>query len=182
MKKVFEKVKTNDVSFLTQAPTGIPGDCTRPDESNIEPGFLKLNGSSVLPLAYGIPLAAVAGGFASFTTSNVAADFQGVLVREVPFQGASSSSDTAFGGPTPNPFQVAGIMVRGYVNVVCQYGTPARDGVVYIRIAATSGSRILGGFEATNDAGNNVALSSTQAVWASDGMDANNNAELRVAR
>lgn len=182
MKKVFEKVKTNDVSYLLQAPTGIPGDVTRVDESNVEPGMLVQNAVPAYPQAYGIPLVAAVGGFAAWNTTNIATDFQAVLVREVPAIAGSVSSDTSFSPSVPNHDQPNGILVRGYINVICQYGTPARDGVVYIRVAATSGSRLLGGFEATSDGGNNVALTATQALWASDGMDANNNAELRVAR
>ena len=59
---------------------------------------------------------------------------------------------------------------------------PARGGVVYVRSISSVNNTSLGTFDATSDSSNNVALSLTQASWASDGKDANNNAELRIAR
>lgn len=165
-------------AYLFQAPTGVAGDVTRPDETNVEPGFL-IPVSSVYAQAFGIPMVAVAGGFSQWGTGNVATDFQAVLIRQAPYIGGSTNQGLT--GDIPNPVEVQGLAVRGYVNVGCQYGTPARDGAVYINIQATGG-RVVGGFEATSQSSFNVLLTSTQAVWASDGMDANNNAELRIAR
>ena len=178
--KKFGPFKTNDVSYTLQAPTGVPGDITRSDESNVEPAML-IAVSSVFVQQYGTAMVYASGGISQWGAGNVAGDFAGVLVRQAPGISGSISSDSSFGGGIPNPLQVQGLMVRGYINVACQYGTPARGGVVYVNIQAT-GSRILGGFEATSQSSYNVALSATQAEWASDGMDANNNAELRIAR
>lgn len=177
------KFRTCDVSYTLQAPTGVQGDISRADETSVEPAMLIQSGS---PLAFaqsfGIPLVYASGGVTQYQTSNVAADFAGVLVRQAPGIAGSIASDASFSPSVPNPVQVQGMAVRGYVNVICQYGTPVRGGIVYIRTAATSGSRLLGGFEATSDPGNNVALSLTQASWATDGFDASLNAELRIAR
>ena len=179
--KIFKKVKTNDVSYLFQAPNGVPGDISRTDETNVEPIMLQLAGTPpAYPQAFGLPVVEVAGGAAAWQTTNVAADFAGVLIREVPQQ-AAVGDQGQFSGTIPNPVQPQGLAVRGYVNVVCQYGTPARGGIVYINIQAT-GSRVVGGFEATSQAGYNVALTTTQATWAVDGVDAFGNAELRIAR
>ena len=167
-------------AYLFQAPTGVPGDITRTDETNVEPAML-VAVSSVFAQAFGIPMAYVAGGISQWQGSNVAADFAGVLVREVPSISGSLSSDASLGGGVPNPLQPNGLAVRGYVSVLCTIGTPARGGVVYIRTVA-SGGKAIGDFEAVSDPGNNVALSATQAEWASDGKDASNNAELRIAR
>lgn len=167
-------------AYLFQAPTGVPGDVTRADETNVEPAML-VAVSSVFAQSYGIPMAYVAGGISQWITSNVAADFAGVLVRQAPGISGSIASDASLAGGVPYPLQVQGLAVRGYVNVVCTIGTPARGGIVYIRTVAASGKAI-GDFEATSDAGNNVALSATQAEWASDGKDASGNAELRIAR
>ncbi len=167
-------------AYLKQAPTGIPGAITRVDETNVEPGML-IAVSTVFAQAFGIPLAAVAGGFSQWVTGNVAADFYGILVREVPSIGGSLASDSDTEGGVPNPLFPQGIVVRGYINVKCTVGTPVRNGVVYIRTVA-SGMKNIGDFEATSDPGNNVALSNAQAIWATDGKDADNNAEIRVTR
>lgn len=172
--------RTNDVSYLTQAPTGIPGDITRTDETNVEPAMLIASGG-VFAQAYGIPVKYVAGGIQQFTGSEAATAFAGVLVREVPSIAGSLGSDL-ISGSVPYSKQVQGFAVRGYVNVQCVAGTPARGGVVYIQITA-DGPIPVGAFRADGtDGGDAVALTAAQAEWASDGMDANGNAELRIAR
>lgn len=178
--KEFRKFKTQDVSYLFSAPNGVAGDLTRVDESNVEPANL-LAISSVFPQAYGLAMVYGTGGVQAWQASNVAADFAGSLVREVPsIAGAVTGSDT-FTGNVPNPVQPNGLCVRGYMSVVCQHGTPVRGGVVYVCIAASAG-RVIGGFESGADGSNNIALSTTQATWASDGVDAFLNGELRIAR
>jgi hypothetical protein len=166
-------------SFLKAVPAGIPGSVSRPDLANIEPAMLKAV-SSVFAQAYGIPMAYVAGGISQFQGSNVAADFAGLLVREAPGISANTQLQ-GLNDNTPYPSVPQGLMVRGYMTVLCTIGTPARGGIVYIRTVAASGKAI-GDLEATSDPGNNVALSAGQAEWASDGKDANNNAEIRVSR
>lgn len=165
-------------AYLYNAPTGVAGDLTRPCESNVEPAML-IAVASVFAQFFGIPMRYVTGGIAQWITSSVAADFAGVLVRQVPE--ISGSTAQGFDNAIPNPETVQSLVVRGYVNVLCKIGTPVRGGLVYIRTVA-AGPAAIGDFEATSDPGNNVALSTTQATWASDGKDANNNAELRVAR
>lgn len=171
-------------AYTFSAPAGIAGDITRTDETNVEPGQL-VAASGVYPASYGLAMKYVTGGIQQFNGgAEAAASFAGVLVREVPsISGAASDDGVANGTGTPWANNVpAGLAVRGYVNVACVYGTPARGGVVYVRIVATSNNMTVGTFDATSDSSNNVALSSTQASWASDGKDANNNCELRIAR
>lgn len=166
-------------AYLRQAPTGVPGAITRPDESNVEPAML-VAVSAVYAQAFGIPMGYVSGGISQFSSGGLAtaAVFAGVLVREVP--SISGSVTAGLTDNIPNPDQVQGLLVRGYINVKCVYGTPARGGLVYIRVTASSG-HVIGDWDATSDA-DNVVLTLAQASWASDGKDANSNAELRVAR
>lgn len=178
--KLFRKIKTADVSYTFQAPNGVPGDVTRTDESNVEPIMLVQDSVPQYPQAFGVPLVYATGGARDWETGDAATAFAGVLIREVPSI-AGPTDQGQFSPTIPNPAVPNGICVRGYVSVLCQYGTPARGGVVYINIQAT-GSRVVGGFEATSEPSYNVALTSTQAEWASDGVDAFNNAELRIAR
>jgi len=165
-------------SYLFQAPTGVPGDITRTDESNVEPAQLVAI-STVFAQAYGIPMKYVAGGISQWAAGDAATAFAGVLVREVP--SISGSSDGGL-GDLPNSDYPQGLCVRGYVSVLCKNGTPARGGVVYVRVISTGSGNAVGDFEAASDGSNSVALTATQAEWASDGTDANFNAELRIAR
>ena len=163
--------------YLYNAPSGYAGDVTRSDETNVEP--IKY-ASGQTPGSFGIPVVYNGSGEAIvWGGSNVAADFQGVLVREVPAIGGN-----ALGGlsdVTPNVNQMLGNAVRGYVAVKCAAGTPVRGGIVYIQVTASGGVAV-GEFRASSDGGNAVALSATQAEWASNGKDASNIAELRIAR
>ena len=186
MKKVFKQLRACDVSYTYSAPNGVPGDITRPDMSNIEPAMLVAQ-SAVFAQAFGIPMKYVTGGIAQFTGSEAATAFAGVLVREVPSQGSTSDPGT-FTGSTPNPLQPNALCVRGYVSVVCAVGTPARGGTVYVQItqdtSGPGGATVpVGAFRADGaDSGNAVALTPAQAEWATDGVDAFGNAELRIAR
>lgn len=165
-------------AYLFQAPNGVPGDITRTDESNAEPAMLKAV-AGVFAQAFGIPMKYVAGGIQQFSGGEVAADFAGVLVREVP--GISGSLLQGLNDNVPYSAVPQGLMVRGYISVICTIGAPVRGGIVYVRVVAAAG-KLIGDFEATADGINNIALSATQAEWAVDGKDAFNNAELRVYR
>lgn len=163
-------------AYLTQAPVGIPGSVTRPDVSQVEPAMLVAL-ASVFMQSFGQAVRYVAGGIQQFTAALTKADFAGVLVREAPAEGGNSNS--GFSDTIPNPSQVQGFMTSGYVSVLCTAGTPARGGAVFVRTIAAA-LRPIGAFEAAADGGNSFALDKNQAEWASDGVDANNNAELRL--
>lgn len=168
--------------YLFNAPAGFPGDVSRPDESNVEPAMLVAL-ASVFAQSYGIPVKYVAGGIQQINSGDVATVFAGILVRGVPFQADSSASDSDINSSgVPKSDQVQGAMVRGYAMVKCIAGTPARGGVVYMQSVAHSGA-VPGDFRADGtDSGNAVALTATQAEWASDGTDSGLIAEIRVAR
>lgn len=165
-------------AYLYSAPAGIPGDITRPDETSVEPAKL-IAVSTVFAKAFGIPLKYVAGGVSQFASGDVATAFAGILVREVP--SISGNANQGLTDNAPNPLQIAGMAVRGYVNVKCTVGTPARGGIVYVRVVDAD-PKFIGDLEASSDGSNSVALSNTQASWAVDGKDADNNTEIRIAR
>lgn len=174
--KIFKRVKTNDVSYLFQAPNGVPGDLTRTDESNVEPSMLV----SPFPTVFGAGMKYATGGIC-LPAGDAAPAFAGALVREVPGIANSSASDS-INNAAPLQSQVQGLCVRGYISVLCAAGTPVRGGIVYWQVT-TNGPILAGSFRADGtDSGNAVALTATQAEWASDGVDAFNNAELRIAR
>ncbi len=164
-------------AYLYQAPTGVAGDVTRVDETNVEPAML-VAVSTVFAQAFGIPMKYVTGGISQFNGgAETAADFAGILVREVP----SISGSTAQGltDNVPNSETVQGLAVRGYVNVKCVAGTPVRGALVYVQIIANGGVAV-GAFRASSDTSNTIQL--TNVTWATDGKDADNNAEVRIAR
>lgn len=163
-------------AYLYNAPSGVAGDITRVDESSVEPIMLGNDNAT----AFGIPLKYSSGKAVPFAGSEAATDFQGVLVREVP--GINGDGGEALTSGKPLFTQVQGICVRGYISVICVAGTPVRGGIVYVQITANGGVAV-GAFRADGvDSGNAVALTATQAEWASSGKDSNNNAELRIAR
>ena len=71
------------------------------------------------------------------------------------------------------------VMKRGCVNVICQNGTPAPGGKVYIRTVENESypKAVIGGFEAAADTGKNAEL--TNAQWKGS-ADANGVAEMRI--
>jgi len=167
-------------ALLYQAPAGVIGDVTRVDESNVEPAML-VAASTVFAQAFGIPVKYVAGGIQQFNGgAETAADFAGVLIREVP--SISGSAAQGLTDNIPDPTVPQGFLVRGYCSVKA-YGSAAvaRGAVVYIQIIANGGVPV-GAFRTDSDGGNSIVLSTTQATWATDGKDADGIAELRVAR
>jgi hypothetical protein len=164
-------------SILYTAPAGIAGAITRVDDTTVEPGFLAAaNG----PTLFGQPVKVEAGTgkFLLMGLTSVAADFYGILIREVPSIGNSTTlQGLADGGP--NLSTAHGIAVRGYMNVVCPQGTPVRGGAVYVRVVDGGAGKAVGQFEAVADGANSVLIPSLS--WAVNGKEASTNiAEIRV--
>ena len=107
--------------------------------------------------------------------SATAADFVGVAVRET--KSATNYLNQNEGSYAQ--YDAVPVLKRGCVNVICQNGTPALDGTVYVRVAANASipGAVVGGFEAAADGANSVAL--TNAKW-KGGKDGNGVAEIRI--
>lgn len=116
-----------------------------------------------------------AGAVAPFEASGTAAKFLGVAVREV--KSATDYLNQNEGSYQPG--EAVPVMKRGCVNVICQNGTPAADGTVYVRVTENPSypNAVVGGFEAAADSANSVAL--TNAKWKGT-ADANGVAELCI--
>ena len=101
--------------------------------------------------------------------------FWGVAVREV----KSTFDYLNKNEGVYRPGEAVPVMKRGCVNVICQNGVPAPGGTVYIRTKANEAKPgvVVGGFEASADEGNCVAL--TNARWKGT-ADAAGVAELRI--
>lgn len=166
-------------AYLKQAPTGVVGSITRADETNVEPAMMIVQGSTFPKVGMGVKYTT---GGVQLPSADAATAFAGVIAREVPGISNSSADDSSFAPQTPLVSEPVGLVVRGYLTVNCAAGTPARGGVVYWQVT-DNGSIKAGVFRADGtDGGNAVALTATQAEWATDGVDADLNAELRVAR
>lgn len=166
-------------SYLYQAPSGVPGDITRPGDANVEPIFL----ITPFPANYGVAMKYAAGGATPYAAADAAAVVAGLLVRAVPGISQSNTNES-IGTFQPNQSEVQGMLVRGYACVKVNAGTPARGQPVYI-VQTASGGHPAGSFETTDNGGNNVALSGTLVgnwTWASDGVDSNGNGEIRIAQ
>ena len=159
-------------SYLYRVPSGVPGDVTRQQDTTVEQAMLN---SAKVPLLVGLPVKMTAGKLEKIEAGDTAASFYGILARTAP----SIAGDTSqtLGANTPNATEVQGVIVRGYCNVTCKIGTPVRNGVVYMRVVLNA-LKLIGDLEATADGVNNVAL--TGVVWASDGVDAAFNAEIKI--
>ncbi len=168
-------------AYTFQAPTGVPGDITRPDETNVEPAKQAVQGSDYPKVGMGVKYTSDGAGI-QVPSGSAATTFAGVMVREVPGISNSSADDASFDPQTPWIKQVVGLAVRGYVSVICAAGTPVRGGVVYWQVTDNGGVKA-GSFRADGtDSANAVALTAAQAEWAVNGVDADLNAEIRIAR
>src|SRR5665213_3815768 len=166
-------------SYLYQAPSGVPGDITRVDVSNVEPAML----ISPFPANYGVPMKYATGGVTPIASGDTASLFCGVLARAAPGISQSSANE-AVDTFQPNQSEPQGLCDRGYISVVCNAGVPVRGQIVYMVVTASAG-HVVGQFETTSNGGNNVALTGTivgNVTWAADGLDSFNNAEIRIAQ
>ncbi|MFX3545035.1 structural cement protein Gp24 [Ralstonia mannitolilytica] len=155
-------------AYLYRMPSGIPGDVSRPSQATIEPGIF----DSSFPFAsYGIPVKKVNGKIRPVASGDAAAVIIGLLVRPFP----TRSSQDPIGTSTPPTTGVGDVMRRGYMTVQCNAGTPADGGAVYVRVAAPSGAKVIGGIEAAADGTNTVVMAG--AAFRNAG-DASGNVEI----
>lgn len=126
-------------------------------------------------IAFGGAVVYSGGAVTAPGASATAADFVGVAVRET--KSATNYLDQNEGSYVQ--YDAVPVLKRGCVNVICQNGTPALDGTVYVRVAenASIPGAVVGGFEAAADGSNSIAL--TNAKW-KGGKDGNGVAEIRI--
>lgn len=173
-------------AYVFNAPTGVPGDITRADNSKVEPSMLV----SPFPTNYGLAMKYAQGpggsgqtgtGVTPFVAADAATSLAGFLARSVPGISGSSVNEQV-NTFQPNSAEPQGLLIEGYMNVVCNAGTPQRGQPVYI-VQTASGGHPAGAFETTSNGGNNIPLSATpigNVTWAADGVDSSGNCEIRV--
>lgn len=139
------------VSYQYRMPSGIPGALTRTTNATVEPGLL----SAAAPFtAYGLPAKLSAGTYVPFAGAEAASAFVGILVRPFP----TNSGQDALGVSTPPVSGIGDILKRGYISIKMNGGAAVvKGGQVYIRVAAASGGKPIGGFEGAADSTNTIA-------------------------
>jgi len=134
-------------TFLYRMPSGIAGAISRSQSSDVDTGIY--DGSYPFT-AYGVPCKEVSGKLRPIASGDVGATVSGILVRPYPTTGANASDP--LGTAVPPTTGIANRMVRGYITVKNNSGTPARDAVVYVRVANASSGKPIGGIEAAAEA------------------------------
>lgn len=125
-------------AYATRAPAGFAGAVTRPDATTVEPVLLNET------IKYGWPVKMVTGKASNIAGSDTAANFYGVMQRSAPAVSTNNTGDTA------STDYCHGVVRKGYVNVKCATGTPAKGGQVYMRVV-TETSQLVGDFETAYD-------------------------------
>lgn len=139
-----------------------------------------VHASAVIP--FGCPVVMYkSGGVADgsvvpFGASNVSADFVGIACRRV--KQATSFATENFGQYTD--LDVADIMERGSISVVCPTGDPTPGSKVYIRVALNTTDypdAVIGDIEAVADSTNNIEITNCKFFGP---KDSNNVAEVVI--
>lgn len=137
-----------------------------------------LEGTENVP--FGAPVVMGTGKTATHWKGSSTVDgFLGIAVREV---------KSAFDYLNQNegvyrPGEAVPVMKRGCVNVICQSGTPAPGGKVYVRTGVNTAKPklMVGGFEAAADTVESVSYTTELTnCWWKGTADANGVAELRI--
>lgn len=134
-------------------------------------------GGDTVVSVYDYVLSSGSGGQSGTFT---AAKFAGVAIREVKSELVyPANPDTPQSGAYA-PNEECEFAVRGTISVVINVGTPASQGIVYVRVTTNSSfpNGAVGGFEAAADGGHTVAL--TNCVFKNGNIDANNVTEITI--
>lgn len=143
-------------AILYRAPAGVAGDITRPDDTIVEPAYIG-DGQA---LEYGDAVKMVDG---KLQKAEETAGLYGILSRVAPSE--SGGLGEAYTDGTPNPAQVQGVVVAGYILVKCADGDPVRGKAPTLDANGFSG---------------NGDDDLSKIRWATDGKDENGLAEIRL--
>lgn len=155
-------------ALLYRMPSGIPGDVSRRGQGTYESVILDPV-NNPFP-AYGLPGKTVNGKFIPVATGDAASVVTGFLIRPYPTQTVNAN------GTGVSISKVGDRMRRGYMTVQNNAGTPSIESQVYVRVAAPSGAKVIGGIEAASDGTNTVAIPNCVFM---DAGDAAGNVEIR---
>lgn len=133
-------------AFLYRMPSGIAGAISRSQSSDVDTGIFD---ASYPFSAYGVPCKEVSGKLRPIASGDTAANVIGFLVRPFPTTGANASDP--LGTAVPPTTGIGNRLIRGYMTVKNNYGSPARNGQVYVRVANASSGKPIGGIEAASE-------------------------------
>lgn len=150
-------------------PSGVPGDISRKQTTDVDSHPLDRVTANQFA-SYGVPGKLVAGFFTPIVVGDTAASIFGFLVRPYP----TTSRDGLGNLPNAN-IGFGSIMRRGYMTVKNNAGTPATNGVVYMRVATPGTGKPVGGIEAVADGANTVVIPRT---YFTSPADADGNVEI----
>lgn len=175
---IVRRARTHDVAFQYRMSAGFPGDVNRTHPFQVLPGLM--DSTDPVRLVGDPYLLTAAGKYRAFKVGDTATKIGGVLVRSYPTQQTIGGMSAAFGTAVPPTSGVVDGLEDGFAMVKCNnFGVspPVRGGAVFVRIAATAGNLVQGGFHAAADGANTLAI--TNATWNSS-ADASGVAEIRV--
>ena len=117
-------------------------------------------------ITFGTPLKYDGTKVVAMGASDTAAKFVGIASREV----KTTLTYLEQGVGQYAPGEPVSVFKRGVVNVICQKGTPALGGAVYLRVTANTSfpNAVVGGLEAEADSANTVQLTNCQWGGAAD--------------
>lgn len=143
---------------VPKLPAGIPGTIHRMENAEV----ITETTDPALPFtAYGVAgaIGAANGRIRPIGAGDTDATVYGLLVRTFPGHAGTDWNSQGLGQSVP-PGGVRNLsfMIRGFMNVKCNAGTPVKLGAVYIRIAAGTTNQPVGGFEAAADGANTILL------------------------
>ena len=151
------------VAYLKRIDTGYEGSLTREAAPGDVVNEVLDSGTDWSTYDFGRPVKYNASGKVVPVAAGDTADkIEGFLVRSFPGRAISNTGDQAYPQINGGAYPVAR---RGFMNVKLQGATsPIKGGPVYIRLAGTSATLALGGFEAAADAtaGNTIELPNAQ--------------------
>lgn len=166
-------------SYLYSFNIGIPGDPQGAEFDHIVEALLASSGA---PVAYGLPLKIVSGfvsGIQASGDSTAAATPYGWIVRPYPIQNVTPLSNDPLGTSTPPTTGKVNVLVRGYISAFLQDASTVTTGqAVWIRIAATSGTKLFGGVQSSADSASCVQI--TNNTYFMGPADASGNVVIAV--
>lgn len=159
-------------SYLYNAPSGVPGDVTRLQESVVEPIIL---GEAFTAFGKPFKFSASTGKAMNIASGDAATVIAGIVTRSVP--SISGNNTQGFNDAIPNIESPNGGLRKGFCNVICTVGTPVKGQPVYVRITADTG-KLVGDIETAADSAKCVAIPG--AEFASNGKDADSVCEIYI--
>ena len=154
-------------AFITRMPGGFAGRVTRDVQFSVIEN--EVFDASSIPTLFGLPVKAVSGKMQLAVTGATVAGF---CVRPDIYQSATNT----LGNVAPVASTTCNRLRQGYFAATCSYGSPAIDGIVYIRLDTGGNGGTVGQLEATSDTSHNEAIPG--AYWTGP-ADSSNVAEIR---